>query len=93
MMEKAKKAKSAGRLKSQRILRRLGLPPQSSGAQPRVGDDRDAKRVEHLLKKFKDTAKIPEFLTVPISDWCATPPPSRSARQVFVRRGFFRASR
>ena len=92
-MGSLKKAKSAVRLKLQRVLRRLGLPPHSSGAQLRVGDVRDAKRVEHLLKTFKDTTKIPGFLTVPISDWCPTPPPSRSARQVFVRRSFFRAAR
>ena len=72
-MGSRKKAKSARRLQSQRILCKLGLPPHSAGAQLRVGDERDAKRVEHLLKNFKDTTKIPEFLTVPISDWCATP--------------------
>jgi hypothetical protein len=79
-------AKSAVRLKLQRVLRRLGLPPHSSGAQLRVGDVRDAKRVEHLLKTFMDTTKIPGFLTVPISDWCATPPP------LSIRASGFRSS-
>ena len=73
-MQSMGKLKSAARLKSQRVLRGIGLSPHSAGAQLRVGDVRDAKRVEHLLKTFKDTTKIPEFLTVPISDWCATPP-------------------
>jgi len=73
-MQSMGKLKSAARLKSQRVLRGIGLSPHSSGAQLRVGDERDAKRVEPLLKTFKDTTKIPEFLTVPISDWCATPP-------------------
>ena len=73
IMGSLKKAKSARRLQSQRVLRGIGLSPHSAGAQLRVGDVRDAKRVEYLLKTFKDTTKIPEFLTVPISDWCATP--------------------
>ena len=73
VMQSMGKLKSAARIKSERVLRQLGLRPHSAGAQLRAGDVRDAKRVEHLLKTFKDTTKIPEFLTVPISDWCATP--------------------
>lgn len=93
-MGKAKKAKSEARLKSQRILRGLGLSPHSSGAQTRVGDKRDAKRVEHLVKKFKDTGEIPKFLTVPRSEWCATLPPPLDPRVrfSFVRCGFSRAT-
>ena len=51
-------------------MRRLGFTPHSSGALR--GDVRDAERVKRLLQ---DAAKIPEFLTVPISDWYAPPPP------------------
>ena len=66
-------------------MRRLGFTPHSSGALR--GDVRDAATVKRLLQ---DAAKIPEFLTVPISDWYAPPPlPPRSARQIprvrFVR--------
>jgi hypothetical protein len=69
--------KSEARKKEERVLRRLGFTPHSSGALR--GDVRDAATVKRLLQ---DAAKIPEFLTVPISDWYAPPPPPRSARQI-----------
>ena len=47
-------------------MRRLGFTPHSSGALR--GDVRDAATVKRLLQ---DAAKIPEFLTVSISDWYA----------------------
>ena len=80
MVAKNKEAKSDERLSAERIFRRLGCtPPHSSGALR--GDVRDAATVKRLLQ---DAAKIPEFLTVPISDWYAPPPPPppRSARQI-----------
>ena len=77
--------KSEARKKAERVLRGLGFTPHSSGALR--GDVRDAATVKRLLQ---DAAKIPEFLTVPISDWYAPPPLTpRSARQIprvrFVR--------
>jgi hypothetical protein len=85
-MGKASKTKSDARLKSQRILRGLGLSPHSSGAQTRVGDKRDAKRVEHLVKKFKDTGEIPKFLTVPDRSGAQPSPP------LSIRASGFRSS-
>ena len=68
--EARKKAKSEARKKEERVLRLLGFTPHFSGALR--GDVRDAATVKRLLQ---DAAKIPEFLTVPISDWYAPPPP------------------
>ena len=71
--------KSVERKLVERVLLRLGdATSQSSRAQRRVGDgrdaqrlagdERDAQRIAHLPEKFKDA---PEFLTVPISEWYA----------------------
>ena len=73
--------KSEARKKAERVLRRLGFTPHSSGALR--GDVRDAERVKRLLQ---DAARIPEFLTVPISDWYAPPPPDPRVR--FRASGF-----
>lgn len=79
MAEKRKKGVD-GKLVN-RVLVRLGLDftSQSSRAQRRAGDERDAQRlagderdaqrIAYLREKFKDA---PEFLTVPM--WCAPPP-------------------
>jgi hypothetical protein len=78
MAEKRKKGVDVNR-----VLLRLGLDctSQSRRAQRRAGDERDAQRlagderdaqrIPHLREKLKDA---PEFLTVPMSEWCAPQP-------------------
>ena len=71
--------KSVERKLVEKVLLRLGdATSQSSRAQRRVGDgrdaqrlagdERDAKMIANLRENFKDA---PKFLTVPISAWYA----------------------
>ena len=73
-----------------RVLVRLGLDStsQSRRAQRRAGDERDAQRIAPLREKFKDA---PEFLTVPMSKWCAPPPLDPRVRFSLYSRSIFRA--
>ena len=83
-----------------RVLVRLGLDSTSQSrraqrragderdAQRLAGDERDAQRIAHLREKFKDA---PEFLTVPMSKWCAPPPLDPRVRFSLYSRSIFRA--
>jgi hypothetical protein len=80
--------KSACRKLEEKVFQRLGVDSrsQSSRAQRRAGDERDAKRAACLRENFKDNKEIPKFLTVPRSEWCANPPP------LSIRASGFRSS-
>ena len=80
--------KSDGRKLEEKVFQRLGVDSrsQSSRAQRRAGDERDAKRAACLRENFKDNKEIPKFLTVPRSEWCANPPP------LSIRASGFRSS-
>ena len=90
--------KTHGRKLEEKVFRRLGVDSrsQSSRAQRRAGDERDAKRAACLRENFEDDKEIPKFLTVPISEWCAPPAPVQlgyPARLPRIRRASGASSR